>query len=333
MIENSFSRINYYLRPNKQVERKILIDILLQFRKYIDLDNFSYIGMGSIYYYDFILIHRFLGIKNLVSFDSAKTVKRFEFNKPYDFVNFLPRYSTVYLAEHPWKETNTITWLDYDGTFHDNIESIINDIKIIAKNCNNHDLVFLTINCTPPRNAEPKKKFFEDYTRYISAEYRDMKWMKNENFPHLIQNIMHNLLVNENLHMENKYSKICSFYYKDGAPMYTLGGFFTSDGEMLNNIASMHEYISFDPNQIHDIAIPHITYKEKHYLDNNILKIKKWIDDYTDLVRLDEPDTNLHEKLIEEFMNKEMDFELKTQEINNYIKHYRFMPQYFEGMI
>lgn len=332
MSENSFDKINYYLRPNKQVERKILIDILLHFRKHIDLNSFSYVGMGSIYYYDFILIHRFLGLKNLISFDAAPSIKRFVFNKPYDFITFQPDYSTVYLAKHPWKETNTITWLDYDGTFYDNIDSIINDIKILAQNCNNHDLAFLTINCFPPK-GEGKKALLEEYKRFISPEYQDIEWLKTDKFHYLIQNIMNNVFVSENLYAENKYTKICSFLYRDGAPMYTLGCFFTNDDALLPEIETMHEYISFDSKQIHNIIIPHITYKEKHYLDNNINKIKGWVDEYTELVQLDTTDEQLQQELIQKLLNQEMEFELTTQQINNYIKHYRFMPQYFEGMI
>ena len=332
MSDNSFEKINYYLRPNKQVERKILIDILLHFRKYIDLNRFSYIGMGSIYYYDFILIHRFLGLKNLISFDDAKTIKRFKFNKPYDFIDFQSEFSTDYLAKHPWQETNTITWLDYDGSFCDYIDSIINDIKILAKNCNNHDLAFLTINCFPPKERA-KKDFIENYKRFISPEYLDIEWTKSDNFPYLIQNIMNNVFINENLYAENKYTKICSFLYRDGAPMYTLGCFFTSEEPLLNEIKDMHEYISFDPKHIHNILIPQITYKEKHYLDNNILQIKEWVDVCTELVILNEPDQSLHEDMIQKMLNEEMDFELSTKQINNYLQHYRFMPQYFEGII
>lgn len=333
MAENSFEKINYYLRPNKQVERKILLDILLRFREFINLDNFTYIGMGSIYYYDYILLHRLLGLTKLISFDSAKSVKRLKFNKPYDFIEFVPSKSTDFLLTYNWKENNTITWLDYDGSFYDNIESIINDIKLLAQNCNNHDIVFLTINCFPPKKIEAKRDLLETYKRYISLDYQNNEWLKPENFHYLIQNIMNNIFVSENAYSLNKYNKICSFLYRDGAPMYTLGGFFTSDTAILDSIKNMHKYISFDTRNIHNILIPQITYKEKHYLDNHILQIKEWVEEYSQLVQLDEPDKLLHDEKLEKYLNEEMEFELTTTQINNYLEHYRFMPQYFEGLI
>src|SRR5690606_17462866 len=115
-LSPSFEKINYYLRPNKQVERKVIIDILLHFRKYVDLNKFKYVGMGSIYYYDFILIHKLLGIKKLISFDAKTTTKRFKFNKPYDFIEFQNKLSTDFLADYNWK-SNSIIWLDYDSIF------------------------------------------------------------------------------------------------------------------------------------------------------------------------------------------------------------------------
>lgn len=332
MTDPSFTRINYYLRPNKQVERKILIDILLHFRKLFDMKHYGYVGMGSVYYYDFILIHRILGLKKLISFDSADTVKRFEFNKPYDFIKFLPGLSTEYLSKHDWKSGNHVFWLDYDGYFYANSESILNDIKLLAQNCNSNDIVFLTVNSTPPPSTS-KKDFLSDHSKYISSHLNNNTSLKHENFPYLIQNIMHNAFVNENLFHTSKYTKLCSFVYKDQAPMYTIGGFFASDSKILPDVQKLHDYISFDKNHIDEILIPHITYKEKHYLDNNIDKIKKWYDEYSILISMTEPNTSTHLEILKEMLRKEMDFELDPQQVANYIKHYRFMPQYFESMI
>ena len=75
----SFEKINYLLRPKKQIERKIIIEILQKIQKplKIDISKYCYIGMGSIYYYDYILFHKFLGISNMVSIDDKDCKNRF----------------------------------------------------------------------------------------------------------------------------------------------------------------------------------------------------------------------------------------------------------------
>ena len=56
--EYSFDKVNYSLRPAKQVERKVLVELLHQVSTAMpgyDVRNYTYVGFGSVYYTDFIL--------------------------------------------------------------------------------------------------------------------------------------------------------------------------------------------------------------------------------------------------------------------------------------
>ena len=77
-------------RPKKQIERKMLIEFLqnIQHKLNINLSEYQYIGLGSIYYYDFILFHKYLNISDMISLDDKDYPKRFEFNKPFDFIEY-----------------------------------------------------------------------------------------------------------------------------------------------------------------------------------------------------------------------------------------------------
>ncbi|MDF2431596.1 MAG: hypothetical protein JWP44_1227, partial [Mucilaginibacter sp.] len=317
---------------NKQVERKLLLDLLLHFREIINLNNYTYLGMGSVFYYDFILVHRVLGLNKLISIDSKETVKRFNFNKPYDFIDFENITTTKYLAKYDWQKNNSIIWLDYDSQFSKGADSIINDIKILAKNCVKNDLVFLTVN-TYPLQENQKQAFLDKYAQYISVEFNKLSFTSKNNFPRLIQNIIHNVFISENLYNKFRYNKICSFLYSDGALMFTLGCFFTDDKEQLKKVKKLHPCISFSPTNIQTIEIPHITYKEKHYLDSNIIQLTKWVRYYSRKVKKTEPNEELAKKKVEEILNQKMEIELNLSQIKNYIENYRFMPQYYEGMI
>ena len=140
MIEgarNDAGMINYYLRPNKQVERKIILEILQTvigiLKPSTTSTNYQYVGMGSFYFFDFILMHKFLKIDDLVSIENRSDVNRFKFNLPYDFITFHNMLSTNYLAAiHDWNK-KSIIWLDYTQGLSGN-NALSPDINLIGKN-------------------------------------------------------------------------------------------------------------------------------------------------------------------------------------------------------
>src|SRR5688572_12025690 len=84
---DSFKRVHYELRPAKQVERRMIIDALrLMSLSGFPIDDYQYTGMGSIFFVDFILFHKFLGISDMVNAEHSAIPNRVTFNQPYDFI-------------------------------------------------------------------------------------------------------------------------------------------------------------------------------------------------------------------------------------------------------
>src|SRR4051794_34072109 len=84
---DSFNKFNYWLRPSKQVERKILIEKLLRLAQNgYDIPKYTYLGFGSVYYVDFIMFHKFLFIEKMECIEHGKIPRRMRFNKPYKFI-------------------------------------------------------------------------------------------------------------------------------------------------------------------------------------------------------------------------------------------------------
>lgn len=109
--QRSFETVNYLLRPKKQIERKIIIEILQELSDDIGLSQYRYVGFGSIYYYDFILFHKYLRLNDLVSLDNKPLPRRFKFNLPYDYVSFENKDATDYLREFDWKKKSCYGWI------------------------------------------------------------------------------------------------------------------------------------------------------------------------------------------------------------------------------
>ena len=70
--DGSSDKINYLVRPAKQVERKLIIQALQCLGKNYDMPGYTYVGMGSRYFVDFQMVHKFLGIRDMISFEKEE---------------------------------------------------------------------------------------------------------------------------------------------------------------------------------------------------------------------------------------------------------------------
>lgn len=327
--KHSFEKINYIFRPKKQIERKILIELFqkIQNTLNINISEYQYIGLGSIYYYDFILFHKYLNIRDMVSLDDKKDYNRFEFNKPFDFITFKNMSTTNFLLNDDLDKKSLI-WFDYDSslirynkgkkTFL-NTETIFEDVKIITKKSKELGLFILTVNIkiqeTLFDSPRFKQAFTNEYGEYLSDQYKKVNNITFEKYPLIIQNIIINIFRNNEQFHPVKFRKLFSFIYQDGAPMYTIGGIFSKDN-IQDKLIEEDSFFQIDENKIVNIDVPLLTYYEKIILDKNILKIKE------NLISLNK------EKII-----KMLGFEMEPSELKSYSNYYRYYPQYYEGII
>src|SRR5438270_10539979 len=86
--ETSSTKVQYELRAAKQVERRMLIESLQALSLAgFPITDYQYTGFGAIYFVDFILFHKILGIREMLSIEgSPKVHRRAVFNRPYDAV-------------------------------------------------------------------------------------------------------------------------------------------------------------------------------------------------------------------------------------------------------
>lgn len=327
----SFDKINYLLRPKKQIERKIFIDILnvYQNRCGLNLSDYNYIGMGSIFYYDFILFHKFLNITKMKSIDNSVLKKRFEFNKPYEFVKFYNQKSTEFLKEFK-KDSNFIIWLDYDFGMFDKESNSFNtlfedDIALVVEKAGKKDFFLITIDIKLPKiltvkeNNEFRKELLISLERYLSPELNDIKYINDEYYAKVVQSVVVNIIEDKIKNKQNlNFYKLFSFEYNDGTPMLTIGGVFDESNKS-QELMKNEKFIRID-DRIVDIDVPILTYREKLCLDQQIKqhfshgKLKK--KDIKDII-------------------KTIDFDLDNVEksIESYLTYYKYYPQYYEGII
>ena len=278
-------------RPKKQIERKMLIEFLqnIQHKLNINLSEYQYIGLGSIYYYDFILFHKYLNISDMISLDDKDYPKRFEFNKPFDFIEYKNISTSEFLPNNEL-DKKLFIWFDYDSVLinykkyekEDEVflkkDEIFEDIKIITNKSKEMDIFVLTVNIKIQKhffyNIEFKKGFIKEFDEYLSEQYKEVKKITFKNYPLIIQNIIINIFRNNEKFHPVKFRKLFSFIYQDGAPMYTIGGLF-SGSRLPDKLIKKNSFFEANENKLVDIDVPLLTYCEKMKLDKNILNIKK----------------------------------------------------------
>ena len=81
----SYLKVSYDLRPAKQIERRMFIDALQRLALAdVPISQYQYTGLGSIYFVDFVLFHKLLGMESLLSVEhDTKIARRIEFNRPF----------------------------------------------------------------------------------------------------------------------------------------------------------------------------------------------------------------------------------------------------------
>lgn len=131
----SFEIVNYSLRPSKGIQRQIAFDGIRMLKSRLELNDMIYVGLGSIWFSDFVQAHKALDIRHMVSIEEDDIgYRRAGFNRPYATVQVRHGHSSEILARlhnddyckaRPW-----VVWLDYDGGLN---EVATNDIRSIIE--------------------------------------------------------------------------------------------------------------------------------------------------------------------------------------------------------
>lgn len=274
----SYELINYSLRPAKHIERKMMLEVIRTLSVFGSLTAYRYIGFGSIYFSDFYLFHKQLGINEMISVEKEQGDEgRFNFNRPFSCIQIQFGYSTDILPSLSW-DTRTIIWLDYDGTLN---KDVIADIRFASSNLAMGSMLIITVNAEPEKdtNAERGVDLLRDRVGEnnlpVGIENRDLrKWGTAAAYRRIITNQIHEALSDKNgvRRKGNKvlYQQLFHFNYADGMKMLTVGGILYDEGQRsLFPLAHIEETFPFvkTGEEPYLIRVPNLTYREIRHLD------------------------------------------------------------------
>jgi len=285
-MPSSYEKINYALRPAKAVERKMLCDAFRRLSGLARLETYRYIGFGSTYFSDFVLVHKSLGITNMMSIEKDVGVReRFEFNCPFACVRIVFEESTDALADLTW-DARTILWLDYDYALND---AVLADTMLFCASAPSGSVLVITVDAraggdlhlsptelADQRFAELREHVGESKVPAGVSGKQLARWGTAKVCRRIIDNEILETLEKRNAIRDPgakmQYKQLFYFHYADTAKMMTVGGLLYDQGE-----SNRVDYCSFgdldfikggaDP---YHIEVPNLTYREIRHLDKQL---------------------------------------------------------------
>jgi len=311
----SFEKLNYSIRPNKNVERKLIVKLLKAIGStgQFNVKEYQYIGFGSIWFVDFTLFHRALGMTDMVSVEKEATRElRLRFNKPFECIKLILREYSDAFADLNW-EKRSVVWLDFDDILR---PELFDDLKRTLLKVKSGSIIFVSVNADSWQlnnvlqgeeklsQAEALRLVVEPVNLPADYEGRITRTM----FPALVGNILENACKNavSEGRPELVFAPLMNLTYADNVPIVTYGGIVLTEGDraIFDELQLGHLTYLVGPPQF-ELAVPNLTVKEKMRFDQL-------------LPRVGMPTSS------------QLGFKLRDREIEAYVKFYLEYPLYGE---
>jgi hypothetical protein len=280
-VAASYTRINYSLRPAKNIERKMIVDVLRRLRAFAPLTDYRYVGLGSTYFSDFALFHKALNIQTMISIEQdEENAERFEFNAPFGCVQMRFGHSTSVLPTLDW-QAETIAWLDYDGSLDG---GILADVGFVAAEAKPGSVLMITTNAHPvsltsaPGRVEKLRADVgaENVPAEIDKPADLADWKLARACRQIFDNAIAATLRDRNAGLPDdaqmRYRQLFNFNYQDGAKMLTVGGLlYRADQEDVVEACAFDDFAWVKTDEEpYLIEAPNLTFREMRRLNEQL---------------------------------------------------------------
>jgi hypothetical protein len=315
----SFLDVNYSLRLAKNVERKLMVECLRGIQRRFDLASYRYVGMGSMWFTDFILFHKAFGLREMFSIENKEDyVPRAKYNAPFSCIRVEKGDTTHVLPDLRLDDgPPSLIWLDYDQDLTS--APIFADLPILCESLPSGSVVMITLNAHPNQLSKlapggvqiPRTEVLASYLDLSETEIPPEGSTKNGFAPFLSQALFDRI---ESLTIRNsgglhQFYPIFNYWYRDNAPMITVGGMIANDVDAaLLAACDLPTNVEFARGREQlVISIPNLTTREKFALDRTL-----------------PCDVAPNASAVD------TEFPLSAEEISGYHQFYRFYPLFGE---
>jgi len=264
-------KVDYSIRPAKAAVRQMVVTALARLGPLMSLDNYRYIGMGSIYFSDFQLVHRQLGITDMLSIEGKLKEERVRFNLPLACIDLQMGNTNDVLPRLALEEKPHIVWLDYESRV---APAILADIVELVGSCAPGSILIITVNADRPRDEREREIWLSalgDYRLETSdprekGEYALLSYQ-------VIRSQIDDALSDRNAGVPNadqrvRFQQAFHLVYADGVQMLTVGGGLVAETKQQEWDACEIESLEFTRTgeQPCQVKVPYLTRREVHHL-------------------------------------------------------------------
>ena len=314
--------VPYHLRTNKAIERKIFFDLLRSLSLSRDLKEYKYFSLGGPMLADHQVLHHELGLTKLFSIErDSSVITRQEFNKPFKCIDCLESSTHDFISNFS-EEDPVIIWLDYTDT---KWGAQLTECQNLLSNLKEYDLFKVTFNANPDAlKGDSVKNPLEIFRERANCSQlsgnlslNDVAMMEKLSLTlsEMFDRVTQDAFAGDDL----IFKPLMQFRYIDNRhQMLTITGIVLSDNDSANSLEKLLResyltewpYFSCDWGNIQEINVPDITMKERSEINKHLPLETENFDLDSLPFKLDRNDRKAKVK------------------INNYLKYYRFIPNF-----
>jgi hypothetical protein len=308
----SYKKVPYDLRTAKQIERRMIMDTLMLLAEGgFPVRDYQYTGFGSVFFVDFILVHKLLGIRRMLTVEMDKGIgKRIKFNRPFADIAIEMEKAEDIIPKLDRDQKN-ILWLDYDFRLN---KVAVDDAAMAAFVLPAGSILMVTVDVKHPPEPGGPAEWFEFYEEQV-GKFFGFEWTAEQfaqtALPHTNAQILFSAINSGLASRPNaRFIPLFNFLYADGHPMLTIGGMIGTDSDAQRVAAcdfSRAPFIRRDSSlPPYEIKFPILTRKERGLLDHHMPCAEGW---------------------------KPKEFEISQEDVAAYRELYRYFPVYAELLL
>lgn len=309
----------YQLRPNKAVDRMMLVDVLKYLEKLGDLSAYTYYGLGGPYLEDFRMMYDLCPDIRLVCIEENQdTRKRQKFHLPCRNIKLVLANFTSFVKSYQPNDEKSIFWLDYTRLEFANFEDFMSLLGCVTDG----SVIKISMPADPRRyeGRSGYERFQAEFGVVMPADAPETIPWRYEPFSSLIQKMLQ-VAAEKALPsaMPHIFQPICSFCYSDGTGMLTLTGIICQRGHETEITAAFKNWKSANLrwNRPRRIDVPFLSTKERLHLEKHLPS------------RSSNPGNALHKALgylIDDSVN------LTELKLNEYAEYNRYYPYFVKAV-
>lgn len=277
----SYASVFYDLRPAKQVERRMIMDGLSRLMNGgVPIREYQYTGFGSIYFVDFILLYKLIGIRRFMTVEYDHDItKRVAFNRPYATIDI--RMSPIGdVIPELSRALRHVLWLDYDSCV---TSSMLQDMVLAGHHLSDGSLLLVTIDAEPPKGMSSPSAaaayVSEQSGDYLPVDF-DESWCAPSRRAGTILEIAGRAIRSGVAPNGRRFLPLFKFVYADGHEMVTVGGIVGGAREEKvveacdwSEAPYVRRTLKAEPYRIH---VPRLTRRERLFLDQHMPADRRW---------------------------------------------------------